>query len=244
MTFGGLAFGWLAGPEFSDIANDTAVISPMCPQNSKFCVMTAPSASSAEFSQERTELLRIIKNRALLQFEEPRQLSSGEMSRDFIDAKYGLSRGADLQLACKVIVDELARTGIEFDAIGGLTLGADQFAHGVVTHLGDDREWFVVRKQAKGRGTNQLVEGAKLTSSSRVVLVDDIVTTGGSIQKAFEQVCETGAQVVAAVTMVDRSDIAAVYFAERAVPYLPVFTYHDLGIVPVGTPSDTTDAAK
>jgi len=175
-----------------------------------------------------------MKDRALLQFEEPRQLSSGEVSRDFIDAKYGLSRGADLKLACKVIVDELARAGLEFDAIGGLTLGADQFAHGVVTHLGDDREWFVVRKQAKGRGTNQLVEGAKLSSSSRVVLVDDIVTTGGSIQKAYEQVCETGAQVVAAVTMVDRSDIAAAYFAERSVPYLPVFTYHDLGILPVG----------
>jgi orotate phosphoribosyltransferase len=156
------------------------------------------------------------------------------MSRDFIDAKFGLSRGADLNLACKVIVDELAEAGIAFDAIGGLTLGADQFAHGVVTHLGDDREWFVVRKQAKGRGTNQLVEGAKLNNSTRVVLVDDIVTTGGSIQKAYEQVLETGAQVVAAVTMVDRSDIAASYFFERSVPYLPVFTYHHLGILPVG----------
>ncbi|CAB4745250.1 unannotated protein [freshwater metagenome] len=200
--------------------------------------MNEPSSNAADLSEDRTKLLSIIKNRALLQFEEPRQLSSGELSRDFIDAKFGLSRGDDLNLACKVIVDELAQAGIDFDAIGGLTLGADQFAHGVVTHLADDHEWFVVRKQAKGRGTNQLVEGAKLNSSTRVVLVDDIVTTGGSIQKAYEQVSETGAQVVAAVTMVDRSDIAVSYFAERSVPYLPVFTYHHLGILPVGILSE------
>ncbi|MEX0768027.1 MAG: phosphoribosyltransferase family protein [Microthrixaceae bacterium] len=196
--------------------------------------MTTPADPAALLAQDRTQLLTVIKERALLQFEQPRQLSSGEMSRDFIDAKFGLSRGVDLKLACKVIVDELAAAGIDFDAIGGLTLGADQFAHGVASFLGDHREWFVVRKQAKGRGTNQLVEGAKLNSGTRVVLVDDIVTTGGSIQKAYEQVLDTGAQVVAAVTMVDRSEIAAAFFAQREVPYLPIFTYHHLGIVPVG----------
>jgi len=196
--------------------------------------MTQPADSGAQLNQDRAQLLEIIKNRALMQFEQPRQLSSGEMSRDFIDAKFGLSRGEDLQMACKVIVDSLAQASIDFDAIGGLTLGADQFAHGVVTYLADHREWFVVRKQAKGRGTNQLVEGAKLESGTRVVLVDDIVTTGGSIQKAYEQVLETGSQVVAAVTMVDRSDIAAGFFAQQAVPYLPIFNYLDLGIMPVG----------
>jgi orotate phosphoribosyltransferase len=67
-----------------------------------------------------------------------------------------------------------------------------------------------------------------------VLLVDDIVTTGGSIQQAHRQVMDTGASVVAAVTLVDRSDIAAAYFADQGVPYLPVFTYRDLGIVAVG----------
>lgn len=183
---------------------------------------------------DRAALLAVVRERGLIQFDEPRELSSGELSRDFIDAKAALSRGRDLRLACKVIADSVAAAGIEFDAVGGLTLGADQFAHGIVTHLDDDREWFVVRKQPKGRGTNQVVEGATLGAGTRVLLVDDIVTTGGSIQKAHDQVVATGAQVVAAVTVVDRSDIAARYFAERSVPYLPVFTYHDLEIVPVG----------
>jgi orotate phosphoribosyltransferase len=185
-------------------------------------------------SDDRSLLLDVVRTRALIQFDEPRELSSGELSRDFIDAKAGLSRGADLRLACRVIADSIATAGIEWDAVGGLTLGADQFAHGIAAGLGDDHEWFVVRKQPKGRGTNRRVEGATLTNGTRVLLVDDIVTTGGSIQEAHQHVVETGASVVAAVTLVDRSDIAAGYFDEQGVPYLPVFTYRDLGIVPVG----------
>lgn len=188
----------------------------------------------SDHDADRAHLLEIVRERALRQFDEPKELASGELSRDFIDAKAGLSRGRDLRLACAVIAEQVAAAGIEWDAVGGLTLGADQFAHGIVTHLADDHEWFVVRKQPKGRGTDQLVEGAALGAGSRVLLVDDIVTTGGSAQKAHQHVVDTGATVVAAVTLVDRSDIAAAYFAEHDVPYLPVFTYRDLAIVPVG----------
>ena len=199
----------------------------------------APDVDDSDFdatahASDRAALLEIVRTRALIQFDEPRELSSGELSRDFIDAKAGLSRGSALDLACRVIADQVAAAGIEWDAVGGLTLGADQFAHGIVTHLRDDHEWFVVRKQPKGRGTNQLVEGAKLGPGVRVLLVDDIVTTGGSAQQAHQKVVDTGATVVAAVTLVDRSDIAAAYFEQHGVTYLPVFTYHDLGIVPVG----------
>lgn len=196
--------------------------------------MAGHDVDPSALENDRAALLDIVRSRALLQFDEPRELSSGEMSRDFIDAKAGLSRGADLALACGVIADQVAAAGIEWDAVGGLTLGADQFAHGIVAHLRDDHEWFVVRKQPKGRGTNQLVEGTKLGPGVRVLLVDDIVTTGGSAQQAHQKVVDTGATVVAAVTLVDRSDIAAAYFESHGVAYLPVFTYHDLGIVPVG----------
>jgi orotate phosphoribosyltransferase len=142
-------------------------------------------------TEETARLLEIVRERALRQFDEPRELSSGELSRDFIDAKAGLSRGADLALACRIIAARVAEAGIEWDAVGGLTMGADQFAHGIAVVLGDEsHDWFVVRKAPKGRGTNQLVEGARLGP--------------------------------------------AAYFAEHAIPYLPVFTYRDLGIVPVG----------
>lgn len=190
--------------------------------------------SSTVTGSERSRLLEIVKQRALIQFDQPRELSSGEMSRDFIDAKAGLSIGRHLALACRVMAASVTDAGIEWDSVGGLTMGADQFAHGIVAALGDDHEWFVVRKQPKGRGTNRLVEGAVLEPGTRVLLVDDIVTTGGSIRQAHRHVMDTGATVVAAVTLVDRSDIASAYFAETDVTYLPVFTYDDLGIVPVG----------
>jgi orotate phosphoribosyltransferase len=181
----------------------------------------------------RARLLEVVRERALTRFDEPRELASGELSRDFIDAKRGLSRGEDLRLACGVIADAVAAAGIAFDAVGGLTLGADQFSHGVAAFLGDDHEWFVVLKEAKGRGTDQLVEGAVLSPGTRVLLVDDVVTTGGSIQKAYRHVTDTGADVVAAVTLVDRSDIASDFFDSEGVVYLPLFTYRDLGIDPI-----------
>ncbi|MGI9577775.1 MAG: orotate phosphoribosyltransferase [Microthrixaceae bacterium] len=182
----------------------------------------------------RAQLLEVVRDLGLIQFDEPRQLSSGEMSRDFIDAKRALAAGADLHLACGVIADSISAMGIEFDAVGGLTLGADQFSHGVATWLADDTEWFVIRKKPKGRGTDQLVEGARLGTGTRVFLVDDVVTTGGSIQQAHHNVIDTGATVVAASTLVDRGEVAAAFFAEHGVPYSPVFTYGDLGIEPVG----------
>lgn len=188
----------------------------------------------SDLGGDRRRLLRVVAERALRTFDEPRELASGELSRDFVDAKAGLSRGADLHLACSVIARTVAAAGIEWDAVGGLTLGADQFAHGVAAQLADDHEWFVVRKAPKGRGTDQLVEGAVLGAGTRVLLVDDVVTTGGSIRRAHEHVRDTGATTVAAVTLVDRSDIAAGYFAGQGVAYLPVFTYRDLGIAPVG----------
>ena len=91
-----------------------------------------------------------------------------------------------------------------------------------------------MRKEPKGRGTNQLVEGTALGEGVRVVLVDDVVTTGGSIRKAWSAVTDTGADIVAAVTLVDRGDAAGKFFAEVGVPYMPLLTYRDLGIEPVG----------
>ena len=178
----------------------------------------------------RPQIIEIIRQRGLLRLPEPVVLASGELSRDFIDAKAALSRGDDLRLACEAILENVGDT--EFDAVGGLTMGADQFSHVIAVLSG--AQWFVVRKEPKGRGTNKLVEGAKVGEGWRVLLVDDIVTTGGSIQKAHDAIVGLGATVVAAATLVDRGEIAGQYFRERDIPYTPVVTYRDLGIEPVG----------
>jgi orotate phosphoribosyltransferase len=194
-------------------------------------------------SELRSQVRDIVLGKGYLRLDEPIQLRSGEWSRDFIDAKRALADGADLELACRALVELLAEQGIDFDAVGGLTLGADQFAHG--TAIVGRKRWFVVRKEPKGRGTNQLVEGAWLDAGVRVVLVDDVVTTGGSIRQAWSHVADTGARIVAAVTLVDRGDTAATFFADVGVPYLSLLTYRDLGIEPVGPrPNDMHSAPR
>lgn len=192
-------------------------------------------------SSLRDQLREIVRREGYLRLDEPIQLRSGEWSRDFIDGKRALARGGDLELACRALVEMLDERHIEFDAVGGLTLGADQFAHG--TAIVAAKDWFVVRKEPKGRGTNRLVEGAQLYEGVRVLLVDDVVTTGGSIKQAWSSIKDTGAQIVAAVTLVDRGEVAAKFFAEVGIPYLPLLTYHDLGIEPVGDGRGDTLAA-
>ncbi|MEO5679142.1 MAG: phosphoribosyltransferase family protein [Acidimicrobiales bacterium] len=162
---------------------------------------------------------------------EPIQLASGAWSSDFIDAKAALSRGQDLAAACRAMIERAGDLGIEFDAVGGLTLGADQFAHGIAI-LGDV-QWFVVRKAAKGRGTNKRVEGVALHEGMRVLLVDDVVTSGGSIQQAHEEIEKTGATTTGALTLVDRGETAVTYFAAAGIPYGSLVTYRDLDIPPI-----------
>jgi orotate phosphoribosyltransferase len=205
---------------------------PPPPRRTRALGSTGPDQERRTVSDRRAELLDIVREHGYLRLDEPIQLRSGEWSRDFVDGKRALANGAHLEVACRALVDLVAGAGIDFDAVGGLTMGADQFAHGVAIVGGCD--WFVVRKEAKGRGTNRLVEGSPLGSGVRVLLVDDVVTTGGSIKQAWQAVTDTGAQVVAAVTLLDRGDEATAWFAEIGVPYLPLLTYLDLGIEPVG----------
>jgi orotate phosphoribosyltransferase len=179
----------------------------------------------------RAAALEIVRTKAVRRFDEPVQLASGAFSDVFVDIKRGLARGADLRVVCEAMVEMVTGAGVDFDAAGGLTLGADQFAHGIA--IVADRQWFVIRKQAKGRGTNQLVEGAELGPGVRVLLVEDAVTTGGSIRQAYEQVVEQGAEVVFALTTIDRGDTCAPFFAGQGVAYEPLFTSADLGLDPV-----------
>jgi orotate phosphoribosyltransferase len=178
----------------------------------------------------RERVAEIVERDGLRHFPEPVALASGELSNYFVDGKAAFSRGPDLELACRALLERVE--GVEFDAVGGLTMGADPFAHVMAVLAGCG--WFVVRKQPKGRGTNKLVEGCDVGKGTRVLLVDDVVTTGGSIRKAFEAISGLGATVVAAVTLVDRGDTASEFFAAKRIRYEAVVTYDDLGIPPVG----------
>jgi orotate phosphoribosyltransferase len=192
-------------------------------------------------SQLRAGLQQILRTKALSRRDEEMQLACGAMSRDFIDGKEALAAWRDLKVACDAIVEAVGAAGIEFDAAGGLTLGADALAVGIAAV--SDKQWFIVRKQQKGRGTMRRIEGLQVGRGDRVLLVEDVVTTGGSILDAFRVVRQTGAEVVAAVTLADRGDTASGAFADLGVPYFAMATYTDLGIDPVVPPADALPTA-
>jgi orotate phosphoribosyltransferase len=188
----------------------------------------------ADATTPQQQLVEIVKAKGLQHLPEPVQLASGGWSRDFVDGKLALAHYDDLEIACRAIVDGVRAAGIEFDAVGGLTMGADALAVGVAAVV--RCRWFFVRKEPKGRGTGRQIEGARIGPGDRVLLVDDVITTGGSTLKAYDAVLAVGATVVAASALVDRGDVATRSFAERGVPFLPVATYADLGIEPVVPP--------
>jgi orotate phosphoribosyltransferase len=180
----------------------------------------------------RDRVVEIVREHGYRRLDAPVRLASGEMSLDYIDGKRALAYGPHLKLACEALLELVDSAGVQFDAVGGLTLGADQFAH--VAAVLSERSWFVVRKNVKDHGTRKKVEGAALGPGVSVLLVDDVVTTGGSILEALEAVAETGAHVAMAISLVDRGDVATQLFARAGIPYRALVTYEDLGIEPVG----------
>lgn len=209
--------------------------------------MTAPSLTAEAPSRrlqadvltdsDRRRVLEVVRRpHVLTRLAQPVRLASGEMSRDFIDGKLAVAEPADLEFVGGLMAEAARRSGVEFDAVGGLVLGAAPFTFAVARHA--SCPWFLVRKEPKGRGTNLWVEGARLTRDMRVMLVDDVVTTGGSIRDAYDRTTSEGAEVVFATTLVDRGDLAAAHFAGEGVPYVPLLTYVDLRIERVGPGSE------
>lgn len=192
--------------------------------------MTAapPSSERPETWQAAFDLVR---TRGYERRDEPFKLASGQLSHDYIDGKYAVDTGERLTTVSKAVADLAALNGIEFDAVGGLTMGADPLAHGVAMVTG--KAWFSVRKEQKSRGREQWIEGTRLQPGTRVLLVDDVISTGGSTELALERIAPLGVVVAGVIPMVDRGDVAARRFAARNVPFVALVSYRDLGIEPV-----------
>ena len=182
-------------------------------------------------STYRDEAIRRVATRGLERREEPFRLASGQLSHDYIDGKFAIDSGPSLLVVCQAILELVDEAGIEFTAVGGVTMGSDALTHGVALVSG--ARWFTVRKEPKQRGREQWVEGTRLGPEDQVLLVEDVVTTGASIMKAYDKATEAGATVVCVVPMVDRGDSGRELFEPLGVRYLPLMTYRDLDIEPV-----------
>jgi orotate phosphoribosyltransferase len=181
----------------------------------------------------RRKVIELIRELGLERRDEPFQLSSGDWSRDYVDGKRAIASGENLKLVGEAISATAAEAGIAFDAVGGLTMGADPLSHAVSIVSG--KPWFSVRKEPKKHGTRSRIEGAQLDVTTRVLLVEDVVTTGRSILDAHQAVIEAGAQIAGAITLVDRGEAARRHLESLGVTYRPLATYSDLEIDPVGS---------
>lgn len=232
--------GWAPSPWEAFATNDALLWVGLRPCHHGAFGVSQEGSEPVPLSKLRADLIAILQDRGLTRCDPPIRLASGDLSHEFIDTKRALASGAQLRLASQAVVELVADMGVEFDSVGGLTMGADHIAHGVA--MLSDVEWFSVRKQTKERGTKKRIEGADLQPGRRVLLVDDVVTRGGSIADALEAIRGTGATVVAAVSLVDRGRFGRPLFAKEAIPYQPLVTFEDLDIQPVGDESPLPSA--
>ncbi|MFI7338998.1 orotate phosphoribosyltransferase [Streptomyces sp. NPDC050085] len=179
----------------------------------------------------RDALLQQIKDKAVVHGKVT--LSSGIEADYYVDLRRVTLDGEAAPLVGQVLLDLTSQHGLEFDAVGGLTMGADPVA-GAMLHAsaarGERLDAFVVRKAAKAHGMQRRVEGPDI-KGRRVLVVEDTSTTGGSPLEAVQAVREAGAEVVGVATIVDRATGAAEKITEGAgVPYLFAFSKDELGL--------------
>ena len=136
-------------------------------------------------------------------------LASGRESDFYFDGKQTTLHAEGGYLVGRLFYEAIRDVeGVE--AVGGITLGADPIATAtsIAAHLdGGQLHAFIIRKEPKGHGTGQWLEGRKnLPPGTRVVIVEDVVTTGGSSMKAVRRAEEEGLEVLGIVTLVDREE--------------------------------------
>ncbi len=169
-----------------------------------------------ETGRARERLIAIIKARSFQSGKEVK-LASGRTSTYYFNMKPTMLDAEGAHLIATLILEAIE--GLDADLIGGLEMGAVPIASAVaaVSHgAGRPINAFFVRKQAKEHGTKSLIEGLPAGDSlkgKRVVIVEDVTTTGGSAIKAAEAVRAEGAEVVGVVTVVDRQEGAGEAFA-------------------------------
>jgi orotate phosphoribosyltransferase len=174
-------------------------------------------------------------------------LASGAQSDLYIDARLTTldPRGAHLvgQIGWKLVKENAAKLGKSIDAIGGLTMGADPVALSIgIAALVDEPhttlQVFTVRKSAKVHGRQKLIEG-NFAKGDSVVVVDDVITTGGSTQQAIDTIEAAGGRIAFVLVLVDRREGGREKIEKRGYTVVPIFTRVDLTGADAARQSDT-----
>jgi orotate phosphoribosyltransferase len=175
----------------------------------------------------RQQLLRLLAEKSFRLGEF--KLSSGGTSDYYIDCRTTTLDAKGSRLTGEVFLDEIRRRGWHAQAIGGLTMGADPIVVAVSVVSGE-LSGFLVRKTDKQHGTGQRIEGFR-EKRARVVIVDDVCTTGASTVQAIEAAREFGFEIVGAMCLVEREEAKGRPSVEKAAapsPFVAIFTANDV----------------
>jgi orotate phosphoribosyltransferase len=173
----------------------------------------------------REDLIEELREHALIIGEVV--LTSGRTAQYYVDAKRAILRPAGFAALSELVAAHAREWGAT--AVGGLTLGADAPACAALAG-GADVKAFFVRKEAKAHGLQRKIEGPPLEPGERCLIVEDVVTTGGSTVQAIEAVREAGLGVVGVVAVLDRmaGGGQAIREASGGAPYEPLATIDDV----------------
>lgn len=183
---------------------------------------------------DRERLIDLVRTHAL-RVAAPGQsftLASGRQSHYFVDGKNITLRAEGLALVSKLMLEQLAGRGVQ--AVGGMTLGADPIVGGMValSAAAEPLRGFIVRKQTKDHGLGDRIAGPSLEGVTRVAMVEDTTTTGGSTLDAIAALKDAhpGIEVVCVLSIVDRQEGAFENFAAAGYSFEPLLVKADLGV--------------
>jgi len=181
---------------------------------------------NANCDQLRISLLELIVNHAYR--EGDFILSSGASSPYYINCKEVTLRAEGALMIGRLMLDRLPQ---HTDAIAGLTLGADPIvsAVSIVSAIYNQGiPGLIIRKQAKGHGTQAYIEGPKLDQSSHVVVLEDVVTTGKSALQAVARLQDAGYKVNQIISLVDRNQGGRELYQAKGLEFQALFTIEEL----------------
>jgi orotate phosphoribosyltransferase len=185
----------------------------------------ARSPDTSHNSSKRQRLLAIIRRESLLQDRDFR-LASGRSSNFFFDMKKTMFDPEGAALVTDLLFDAISEENVDY--IGGLETGAIPIVAALCVRSWPEKpiRGFFVRKETKGHGTDRRVDG-HLGSGSRVILFEDVTTTGGSAMQAVHQARQLGCEILKVITVVDRLEGAEENFRAAGVSFEALFTLRD-----------------
>lgn len=184
---------------------------------------------------DREKLIELIKARSYKYSERPFRLSSGAYSNYYFNLKQTTYSPEGLYLVGKLIFEKLKELDLKVDAIGGLTMGADPIAFAVARYsydMNEPIEAFVIRKEQKGHGMMSQIEG-NVKEGDRVIIIDDVVTTGASTIKAINVARQSGLNIIGVIALLDRCEQNGRENIEAlGYPFWSILTVEDFGLKP------------